>query len=116
LERKSGLGYAEPESPDGAAFQMVRSEIPFVVGGTKRDAEAPFVVNSEVRGPAASLQGAAAGRIGKSGPHLIKGAPGVLSAKTGVSRMNCGELRHGQTGHQDSDKWPLDRHVLHSHG
>jgi hypothetical protein len=48
LERKSGLGYAEPVSPDGAAFQVARPEILFVAGGTKGDAEAPFVMHGEV--------------------------------------------------------------------
>src|ERR1700729_2193000 len=100
LERKSGLGYAEPASPDGAAFQVVGAKVRFVAGGTKGDAEAPFVLNSEIRGPAASLQGAATGRIGKAG----------------ISRPSRGELRHCQRRHQDSGKWPLGRHRSLSHG
>jgi len=95
---------------------MVRPEIPFVAGGTKGDAEAPFVMHREVRGPAASLQGAAAGWIGKSGPHLIKGGSSVLPAKPRIRRMGRGQLRHRQACHQDSGKWPLVRHALLSHG
>jgi hypothetical protein len=116
LERKSRLGYAEPVSPDGAAFQMVCPEIPFVAGGTKGDAEAPFVVHGEVRRPAASLQAAATGRIGKSGLHLTKRASGELSAKSGIRRVSRGELRHCQARRQDSGKWPLGRHALLTHG
>jgi hypothetical protein len=95
---------------------MVRPEIPFVAGGTKGDAEAPFVMNGEVGRPPASLQGAAAGRIGKSSPHLIKGGSSVLPAKPRIRRMSRGELRHCQTRRQDSGKWPLGRHALLTHG
>src|ERR1700722_15842265 len=116
LERKSGLGYAEPGSPDGAAFQMVRPEIAFVAGGSRGDAEAPFVMDGEVRRPAASLQGAATGRIGKSSLHLMKGRSGVLPAKPGIRRMSRGELRHRQRCHQHSGKWPPGRHALRCHG
>jgi hypothetical protein len=95
---------------------MVRPEIPFVAGGTKGDAEAPFVMHGEVGRPPASLQGAAAGRIGKSSPHLIKGGSSILPAKPRIRRMSRGELRHCQTRRQDSGKWPLVRHALLSHG
>jgi hypothetical protein len=116
LERKSGLGNAAPVSPDGAAFQMVRPEIAFVASGTKGDAEAPFVMDGEVRRPAASLQGAATGRIGKSGLHLMKGGSSVLSAKPGISRMSGGELRHCRQYREEGRDWPPVRHVLRSHG
>src|SRR3984885_9060637 len=99
LERKSGLGNA-PGSSDGTAFQMVRPEIAFVAGGPRGDAEAPFVMDGEVRRPAASLQGAATDRIGKSGLHLMKGRSGVLPAKSGIRRMSRGELRHCQRCHR----------------
>ena len=95
---------------------MVRPEIPLVAGGTKGDAEAPFVVHGEVRGPAASLQAAATGWIGKSGLHLTKRASGELSAKSGIRRVSRGELRHCQARRQDSGKWPLGRHALLTHG
>src|ERR1700733_14643799 len=110
LERKSGLGYAEPVSP-GTAFQMVRPEIAFVASGTKGDAEAPFVMDGEVRRPAASLQGAATGRIGKSGLHLMKSGSSVLSAKPGIRRMSCSELRHCRQYREEGRDWPPVRHV-----
>src|ERR1700733_7540747 len=111
LERKSGHGYAEPGSPDGAAFQMVRPEIAFVAGGSRGDAEAPFVMDGEVRRPAASLQGAATGRIGKSSLHLMKSGSSVLSAKPGIRRMSCSELRHCRQYREEGRDWPPVRHV-----
>src|ERR1700722_4499599 len=98
-------------SPAGTSFQVACPGVLFVAGGTQGDAEAPFVVDGEVRGPAASLQGAATGGIGKSGLHLMKGGSSILSAKPGIGRMSCGKL-HCQRCHQDSGKWPLGRHVL----
>jgi hypothetical protein len=83
------------------ALQITRPLVPFVASGTIGDAQAPFVLNGKVRRPAPSLQGAPTSRIGKSAPHLIEGGSGVLSAKSGIGRVNSAHQRHNQQRRQE---------------
>src|ERR1700743_2289740 len=83
----------------------------FIAGGAVGDAEAPLVVDGEIRRPACTLQGTPTGGVGKSASDLGERGSSILPAKAGIGRASCGRRNDRQQSQEEDREWRPVRHA-----